>query len=306
MRSPFLATTPLVNRDGPPGPIRRWLAGITVALLGRRAPPNAYLGDHTTLTMLERRLMIFLDTRGADLVPHLLMEGRWERASTAIFQRLVRPGDTVLDVGANVGVYTLLAAEAVGNKGRVFGFEPNNRYATLASRSIAINALEGRAQICNAAVGEAAGESELVFAWSWGGGGRLADGTAVDASYERQPCQVLALDEVFADPAFRADVVKIDIEGGEGRALRGMWQLLERSPEVRLLFEFAPDMLAAHGVGPAEAIHLLDELGFRFWTIDNKARLAPIEATALTGMQGGVRNILAARGRPFRPRGGAR
>ena len=66
--------------------------------------PTTYLGDHTVLGLLEGRLPIYLDTRGTDLAPHVMMFGMWEPNYTRLFQQLIRPGDTVFDLGAHLGV----------------------------------------------------------------------------------------------------------------------------------------------------------------------------------------------------------
>jgi FkbM family methyltransferase len=270
-------------------------------------PPSVYLGDYTALTLLERRLMIFVDTRGTDVAPHLLMRGYWERNYTTLFESLIRPGDTVLDLGANLGVYALLAAAATGPSGRVHAFEPNARYAELIFRSLAVNGFGGHAQVHDIAVGEAEGVAELLFTWGWGGGGHLSVAPgAVPPGAEMRACRVAALDTLFADPGFTVDVIKMDVEGAEGRALRGMWQLLERSPDPRVIFEFAPAMLEAQGVGAEELIYLFSELGFRFWSIGPRSELTPVTGAALTAMGDGVRNILAARGAPLPPPRGPR
>jgi len=281
--------TPLLGR----------LQAAKAALLGRHpAPPNAYLGEHTSLTLLDG-MMIYVDTRSTDIAPSLLMRGVWDLEWTSLFVRLIRPGDTVLDLGANLGVYTLHAARAVGPGGRVHGFEPNRRYAELVARSLAVNGFDGHAQVHAAAVGETAGEAQLRFSWAWGGGGHLAlaEGGLTEGE-ESQRCPVVALDEMFNDPGFTVNVMKLDIEGAEARALRGMWRLLERSPEARLIFEFAPGLIAGQGVGAAEMIHLLRELGFRFWSIGETSRLSEVSAESLAGAKDGLRNILAARGAP--------
>ena len=276
---------------------------LGLAWSGQAAPPNAYLGDHTSLTLLDG-MMMFVDTRGNDVAPSLLMRGVWEPEATSLFQRLIRPGDTVLDLGANLGVYTLLAARGVGPGGQVHAFEPNARYADLIGRSLAVNGYMKQVRVHQLALGEVEGKAELVFSWAWGGGGHLAvDGTELLPTQERQPCRVVALDAMFSDPEFRVDVVKMDIEGAEGRTLRGMWRLLERSPNARVMFEFAPGLLARHGVGAAEMIHLLSELGFRFWEIGARSQLRVVKAEALAASTDGLRNLLAARGEALPPTG---
>jgi FkbM family methyltransferase len=261
--------------------------------------PSAYLGDNVALTRLQGRLKMFVDTRGNDIAPHLLLDGTWETNYTSLFERLIRPGDTVLDLGAHLGVYTLLGALATGPAGRVEAFEPNPRYAALLQRSLAVNGFGNRARVNNMAVGAEEGTAELLFSHAWGGGGHLSVNPGhTPAGDEICICRVVALDSFFPDPAFRVDMVKMDVEGTEHRAVRGMMKLLARSPRVRVMFEFAPGMLAAQGSSAAELVHLFAELGFRFWNIGERSELDPVERAALAAMTDGVRNILAAREAP--------
>ena len=113
------------------------------------------------------------------------------------------------------------------------------------------------------------------------------------------PCRVLTIDSLFPDPGFRADVIKIDVEGNEGRALLGMRGLLARSPEVKIMMEFAPAMLASQGVGPERVIELLHGLGFSFWDIGPDSSLTRLEHAKLAEERDHtIRNILVSRQAP--------
>ena len=100
---------------------------------------SVYLGDHTAVTFLRNGLRIFVDTRSMDVGIHLLTLGEWEQTDMALFGKLLAPGDTVLDIGANHGVYALQAALAVGPRGQVHALEPNPRLASLTDMSLNIN-----------------------------------------------------------------------------------------------------------------------------------------------------------------------
>ncbi|HYZ34535.1 MAG TPA: FkbM family methyltransferase [Crenalkalicoccus sp.] len=259
------------------------------ALLNSRA---TYLGDHTAIAFLESGLRIYVDTRSQDIGAHLLTLGAWERDYTTLFTRLIRPGDTILDLGANHGVYTLLGAAATGPAGRVHAFEANPRLAALALRSVQLNGFAPFVTVHALGVGAAAGEMRLVVDEAWSGGGALrGDG-------EGTPCRVVSLDEHFADPGFRVDVMKMDIEGGEGLALRGMRGLLDRSPRLRILMEFAPAMLRGSGVRPGEVAALLEGCGFRPWSVRPGGALEETGWPLLLAQPDGVQNILLAREDP--------
>jgi hypothetical protein len=72
-----------------------------------------YLGDYTALTRTIYGHKMYVDTRDVSLAPHLLLDGYWEQWITNIFRELVKPGMTVVDVGANFGYYSVLAASLV-------------------------------------------------------------------------------------------------------------------------------------------------------------------------------------------------
>jgi hypothetical protein len=87
--------------------------------------PQTYLGDHTLLMQTIFGHTMYLDSRDISLTPHLLRQGCWEPDVTRFFLRIVKPGMRVVEVGANVGYYTLLACSLVGPTGRVTAFEAN-------------------------------------------------------------------------------------------------------------------------------------------------------------------------------------
>jgi len=257
-----------------------------------------YLGDHTVLALLHGRYPMYLDTRGIDLAPFVMLFGIWEQHYTTLFTRLIRRGDTVLDIGAHLGVYTLLGAAATGPTGRVHAFEPNTRFAQLLGKSLATNGFSPYAQIHPVAVGAEPGETELRYSWEWAGGGHLAVGPR-DASLVGEPCRIVTLDEMFSDPSFTVDVMKMDVEGTETFAVRGMTRLLSRSPRARIMFEFSPGMLAAHGSSGAELIALFQDLGFQFWSIGDDSSLTAAPAEMLAAKTDGIVNMLASRGDPL-------
>jgi FkbM family methyltransferase len=279
-----------------------------IAYLGIRAnrildSQAIYLGDHTAVTFLQGGLRILVDTRSLDIGIHLLTLGQWETAYTTLFTRLLRPGHTVLDIGANHGVYALMAAQLVGPTGCVHAFEPNPRLAYLLDMSLRLNGFAGWARSHCLAVSDQEGTARIFLTDTFSGGASLAGSERQrDASGETRhaiECRLVVLDQMFADPAFRVDVIKMDVEGHEGRALRGMRGLLARSPDVKLMMEFGPEMLAGSGVGPVEVVDFLRGLGLSAWRIGQDGGILPAAWDELAAEQSGLQNILVAREAPF-------
>ncbi|ONG54716.1 hypothetical protein BKE38_10125 [Pseudoroseomonas deserti] len=254
---------------------------------------SLYLGDHTAMTFLESGHRIYVDTRSRDIGIHLLASGRWESQYTKLFRSLVKRGDTVLDIGANHGFYAIHAATLVGATGRVEAFEPNPHLAGLATASLRTNGFRW-AKLHPVAVGEAKGQAELTFNVDMPGGGNIrAPGGAAKGSVAT--VEVVALDQLFPDPAFRVDVIKMDVEGYEGRALRGMEAILRRSPQVKILMEFSPVLLVRGGINAAGVVGFLQDLGFQAWSIGHDGLTQPLPWDELTAKGTKSQNILVAR-----------
>jgi FkbM family methyltransferase len=174
---------------------------------------------------------------GSETVSNFLRSYRvWQRPLTAFIAQALRPGDGFVDVGANIGYFSVIAASAVGTRGRVHSFEPDPENFALLERNRALNGLEGMR--CHAvAVADRIGEAVLHRSASNRGGHSLLEKPGL-AGELRVP--VTRLDVVLADePPPR--IVKIDVQGGDLAVLEGMEGLLSggRSRPLVIL-EFAP------------------------------------------------------------------
>jgi hypothetical protein len=106
----------------------RDLNGRVESLTSRNAGGNGsavYLGDGLLLMRVLNRFRMYASATDMSVTPYLVTEGRWEPFMTELFTARLKPGMTVIDVGANIGYYTLLAAAGVGTRGRVHAFEPD-------------------------------------------------------------------------------------------------------------------------------------------------------------------------------------
>jgi FkbM family methyltransferase len=269
--------------------------GAVQDLLGSQV---AYLGDHRALTYLRTGQKIYVDTRSADIGSHLLLGGSWEPDYMTAFCDLLKPGDVVLDVGANHGVYALLAAQRIAPHGRVYAFEPARKFFELICASVSINGLDKIVAVEQLAVADAAGEMTLVSHPAWSGGAHLA--TEVERAPRPQPfgereserVHCVALDEHFGDTLTRIDAMKMDIEGAEGLALKGMTRLIERSPRVKIMMEFCPAMLARYACDAKFVIEFLQTREFMCWTIASGGGLVPARWEKLLEDPNLIQNVL--------------
>jgi FkbM family methyltransferase len=221
--------------------------------------------------------------------------GVYEPETTDLVKRILKPGDVFLDIGANVGWYTLLAAGLVGETGRVIAFEPEPANFALLQQNIALNGYHNVVPV-QKAVSDRDGAVTLYLSETNKGNHSLHDSGA-----GRAPIVIDAvrLDEYFGATAGKIDLIKMDIEGAEGRALNGMLALLATNPDVKIIAEFSPQALEQCGTPPADVLALLGGRAFSFYTIGEHSISAVSPETLLRsygGEQEKHTNILCMRG----------
>lgn len=215
----------------------------------------------------------------------IAVSGTWEPNATAVVRRLLAPGDVVVDIGAHVGYYTLLAADAVGPGGRVFALEPSPaRYRELlgnVERSGATNV-----SALDAAAGSREGSATLFEAprpntsASTLSAGALADPAVATArDYVPVEVRVTRADEVVpANLHGRVRFVKIDVEGHEIDVLRGLEGILARGARIAVLVEVSP---AWSPESPAEVERVCTRHRLEPWLVVNDYSLPGLFPTRL-------------------------
>jgi len=232
-----------------------FLAHLPLALV------RAVRGDHITVRVGTKLLTV--DLRDDVISFHLVFRRRWEPNETALVQRIVRPGDRVIDIGANIGYYSTLLGGIVGNAGRVLAIEADPTNAALCERNVTQNGLDGTVTVMRAAAGPA-GASALLYASRNNFGGH----TLVKPELETQtiPVDVVPVDELVASWP-RVDFIKLDVEGYEPFVFDGLSQTIRRCPDVKILCEFDPSYIARTGRDPFAFLAELANRGFAFFCV---------------------------------------
>lgn len=214
-----------------------------------------------------------LDLReGIDFAIWLM--GAFEPVTVAAYSRLVRPGDIVFDIGANVGAHTLYLARRVGVSGRVYAIEPTDWARAKLSANLALNpGLAERATIVPAmlvADGAAVAPPPLYASWPLD---RAAGGHAMHGGRKQAATgsRAVTLDTLTAELGLaRLDFIKLDIDGFEVAALRGGRATLHRF-RPKLILELSPHQLEEQGASIDELAHLLAECRYRLETLRGRA-----------------------------------
>jgi FkbM family methyltransferase len=245
---------------------------------------SVYLGEGRALARTVFGHKLVVDTHDLNLAPHLLAEGRWEPGTTAAVLRRVSRGMRVVEVGANVGWYTVLLAQAVGAEGRVDAFEANPATFELLRRNVEINGMVDRVTLHQKAAMDRTGRVMLNVPER-----HLGVASVVGVPPVAEGCRQVEVDAVALDEELQGgppvDLVKMDIEGSEPFALDGMRQLIARSPRMQIVVEFDPRWVQAVGRDPEKHLRSLEAQGFELQRITRLGRIRPLsvpEALELT------------------------
>jgi FkbM family methyltransferase len=198
--------------------------------------------------------------------------GVYEPFETELVRNHLAPGNVVLDVGAHIGYYTLLSSKLVGPAGRVYAFEPTPDTFAILERNARTNERTNVTPV-NAACGAHSGTATLYLNPANAGDNHLF--SAEDSAGPPVAVRIVAVDDYLpADTT--VDFVKMDVQGWEPAALRGMERTLSRGPRVTMMCEFWPSGMRRAGFDPEAFLGQLEDLGFRYRHVD-RARKALVE-----------------------------
>lgn len=171
--------------------------------------------------------------------------GIYESKETEFVKKEIEKGYTVLDLGASIGYYTLLFSRLVGNQGKVYSFELNPNRFHILEENVRMNGYTN-VILENKAVSNKNGESIIYH----------------------HKAQTVTLDSYFQiQEDDNIDFIKIDVEGHEKHVFEGMKEILRKNPQVKILFEFHPQLLADYETKPQDLLNIIDKMNFQMFDI---------------------------------------
>lgn len=236
-----------------------------------------YLEPDVALARLTDGHHIFVDPKDQTTSTHLIANGYWEQWIHHVVCRLVSPGDRIVEVGANLGYYTISMALLAGPTGRVTAFEGNPRLCGLIRRTMEFNGYSSRVEVRNQAATDVSGPITFsVSRTNSGGGHATAHPGHPTQDMEQIEVEGVRLDDVIDG---EIDFLRMDAEGSEPRILRGAERLLQ-NPSVTVVMEWDVFQMASRASVP-DLVAWLTSLGFRFWRIEQSTVLTAIEPSEL-------------------------
>ncbi len=236
-----------------------------------------YAGPHTVLTYLKDESPIFVNTGDLGCPSPIISGGIWEPENLSVLYSFVTDNTVFLDIGANIGYFSIAIGNRLKGGGKVFAIEPHPILTKLIERSVQLNGLEAVVKIYQCAVSDQQGTLDLFYPDD-----HLGKGSFIRNANEQGQCLSVPshrLDDLLSKDLV-VDLIKIDVEGHELNVLRGMQEVLKRSPKAKVLFEklesstaetneigrlFREHGLSLYGVGPHALLFPLDITSYQAW-----------------------------------------
>ncbi len=205
------------------------------------------------------------------IVSGSLAMGFYEKSNIDLFCSMYgigNEGNTFLDIGANIGLYSALAAKFVGSKGKVIAIEPDVVNCSYIKKTIDLNRFTN-IDIFQVAAGDYDGEAKLYL-----NNLNKADHRLYDNKAERsfKSIDILKMDTIIAKyEKLKVDFVKIDTQGYEYKVLKGMNNIIKTNNDMKITMEFWPWGIFQAGDDPEELLNLIQGYGFKIRKIDEDA-----------------------------------
>ena len=220
-----------------------------------------------------------------EIAEFLAFQRLFEQTELALVSAFLKPGMKVVDVGANIGLYSILADKCVGPSGKVWGFEPSPESFVRLKKNLLLNDCRRVESFRIALSDRADTEMHLKRDRGFGDAYRYlvtTSSTGPTSGEELESVPVTTLDRWAREHAIdRIDFLKVDIEGGEFHMLRGSQEVLRANPRIVVFFESEQDWCRRAGCRQEDAFALLENLGFGLYGWNNRARTWESDAKAL-------------------------
>jgi FkbM family methyltransferase len=205
---------------------------------------------------------MYVNTQDKAIVPHLLSEGVWEEYETELFHKYIKPGDVVVDIGANIGYYTLIAAKLTGKDGKVYSFEPEPNNYELLVRNIKVNRYNNVTPV-QKALSDKKGELKLHLDKL-----NLGSHSFIEIDDPKRKGGEVTVDTITLDEFFKEegkdrgiDFIKMDAEGAEGLVVEGAKYILQKyAPKI--IMEFWTAALRKIGTEPIKLLEDFQGYGY--------------------------------------------
>jgi FkbM family methyltransferase len=217
---------------------------------GLVGPWAVTLADGKLLVHTLHSNLMVVDSTDLIITPQLVVYRQWEPELTRLFYNSFRSDTVFVDIGANIGYFTLLAGSRIhaGGAGRVIAIEPNPECCALIERSLVMNWSMCPIALHKVAVGAETGEVWLASPADRAANAHLSYDEAETGERKfRVPIQPL---DALVPEGLAVDILKVDVEGHELSVFKGARRTLAQSPNIRVIMEWSQEQMREAGVSP--------------------------------------------------------
>ena len=260
--------------------------GLSAEIAAKTGSHGTYLGDGRIMVALTWGGSLLVPADDMSLTPELVNRGIYEPAFTNYLTRTLRPGHRVIDVGANIGMHTVLMAGWVGTEGHVLAYEPNPDVLSFLRANVALNWVNDRVTIRDAGIAGTPGRRTLFVTERFMGNSSLVQpddryfaNAPMDTVRELE-IDVVTLDE-DAESFGHINLVKVDVEGAECSVMNGMAGLLAAGRIDCVCFEVYRDRMGEDWREFGELLHRHAANGWHFHDINGDGSLNGLDLDKL-------------------------
>lgn len=206
-----------------------------------------------------------------------LLMNTYEEDSSFMFREFIDPGSNVIDIGAHIGFYSLIAAEKVGPSGRVFAFEPEIENYKWLKKNVDLNGYQN-VKIVTKAVTEKSGSINLWIGNSSGSHSIYQNFSETKGNNSNQNTQIVdtvSIDDFLESQGWpNIQVIKMDVEGAEKLAFEGMQELFKRQEHLKIIFEYNRLTFEENGIDSMAFFKILLDNNFTLFHVSKKNKNA--------------------------------
>jgi len=200
-------------------------------------------------------------------------DGKYEKGTVSVLKQLLKPGMTVLNIGANIGYFSVIISKIVGPAGRVFCFEPFPSTAELLKKNVKMNNCNN-VEVFTKAISNKSGKDSMWIAPSSVNNFISKKGIP---GLEKLDVDVTTVDDFVNEKNLQIDFIFMDAEGSERNAIEGMRNTIIDNKKLEIITEFNPYTFELAGTSGKEFLDVCSEFNFEFYIInENKATISPI------------------------------
>ncbi|MBY7738396.1 FkbM family methyltransferase [Paenibacillus polymyxa] len=242
---------------------------------------GTYIGEGKMLISPIWGGRLIVPSNDLSLAPDLIIDGVLESPLTRFFAKNVKKGDCVIDVGANIGYFSVLLGHLVGSQGKVYSFEANKYMYEYLLDNLSINYLHDRCETFNLAVYSEDTHIPFYVSKKYMGNSSIHPPSSEYKKHYKENIEKIEIATIVLDEFFQSqkkiDYLKIDIEGGEYNAFLGMDNLMKSNIVNTVIFELNKGMLQSDWEPFTDMILNWGIIGKKFYGLSDEGDLTAIE-----------------------------